>query len=185
MMRSVLPFTHLFRQKSSLNPPINVVTTYWKGEQEGGEIWWVEMGQITHEGRRFVFRRILSLIAGDLTKTIDRVVKLEAWELRMSRTGNNWRNFPEDDLHIRQTKKNVWLRSHSRSEQSVIFVFQGSSCSDRSVYLWGECKMEAETKHEFQATADDELSFKKGTILKVNERQEAFHVGSPFLNIFT
>lgn len=45
--------------------------------------------------------------------------------------------------------------------------------------------MEAETKHEFQATADDELSFKKGTILKVNERQKAFHAGSPFLNIFT
>ena len=34
--------------------------------------------------------------------------------------------------------------------------------------------MEAVTKHEFHATAEDELSFKKGTIIKVNESQKAF-----------
>lgn len=32
--------------------------------------------------------------------------------------------------------------------------------------------MEAVTKHDFQATADDELSFKKGSILKVTKQQE-------------
>lgn len=71
------------------------------------------------------------------------------------------------------------------SEQSVIFVFQGSSCCYQSVYLGEECKMEAVTKHEFHATADDELSFKKGSVIKVNESHKAYHVGSPFLNIST
>ena len=42
--------------------------------------------------------------------------------------------------------------------------------------------MEAITKHEFHATADDELSFKKGAVIKVNESHK---VGSPFLNIST
>lgn len=41
--------------------------------------------------------------------------------------------------------------------------------------------MEALAKHDFQATAEDELSFKKGSVLKVNESQKAFHVGSSFL----
>ena len=45
--------------------------------------------------------------------------------------------------------------------------------------------MEAVTKHEFHATADDELSFKKGSVIKVNESHKAYHVGSPFLNIST
>ena len=36
-----------------------------------------------------------------------------------------------------------------------------------TVFSGGERKMEAITKHDFQATADDELSFKKGSILKV------------------
>lgn len=31
--------------------------------------------------------------------------------------------------------------------------------------------MEAVSKHDFQATADDELSFKKGSILKVNRHK--------------
>lgn len=33
--------------------------------------------------------------------------------------------------------------------------------------------MEAVAKHDFQATAEDELSFKKGSVLKVNENQKA------------
>lgn len=41
--------------------------------------------------------------------------------------------------------------------------------------------MEAVAKHEFHATADDELSFKKGSVIKVNESLKAYHVGSPFL----
>lgn len=45
--------------------------------------------------------------------------------------------------------------------------------------------MEALAKHDFQATAEDELSFKKGSVLKVNESQKAFHVGSSFLDIPT
>jgi len=36
--------------------------------------------------------------------------------------------------------------------------------------------MEALTRHEFQATADDELSFKKGSVIKVNESHKAYHV---------
>ena len=43
--------------------------------------------------------------------------------------------------------------------------------------------MEATAKHEFQATAEDELSFKKGSILKVNRRQNVFLVRTPLLNI--
>ena len=46
--------------------------------------------------------------------------------------------------------------------------------------------MEATAKHDFHATADSELSFKKGSIIKVNESHNAYHVqhvGSPFLNI--
>ena len=31
--------------------------------------------------------------------------------------------------------------------------------------------MEAEAKHEFQATAEDELSFPRGAILKVRQRR--------------
>lgn len=45
--------------------------------------------------------------------------------------------------------------------------------------------MEAVAKHEFHATAEDELSFKKGSIVKVNESHKAYHVESPFLNIPT
>ena len=63
------------------------------------------------------------------------------------------------------------------SEQSVIFVFQGSLCCGQSVYLkGGECEMEAIAKHEFHATADDELSFKKGSVIKVNESLKAYHI---------
>lgn len=43
--------------------------------------------------------------------------------------------------------------------------------------------MEAVSKHDFQATADDELSFKKGSILKVNNGQKSFLVRPPLLNI--
>ncbi|XP_020611381.1 protein enhancer of sevenless 2B-like [Orbicella faveolata] len=32
--------------------------------------------------------------------------------------------------------------------------------------------MEAVTKHEFHATADDELSFKKGSVIKVLSKEE-------------
>lgn len=45
--------------------------------------------------------------------------------------------------------------------------------------------MEALAKHDFHATAEDELSFKKGSVLKVNESHKAYHVGSLFLNIST
>lgn len=43
--------------------------------------------------------------------------------------------------------------------------------------------MEAVAKHEFQATAEDELSFKKGSILKVSRSQNVFLVQTPLLNI--
>ena len=39
--------------------------------------------------------------------------------------------------------------------------------------------MEAVGKHDFQATADDELSFKKGTILKVKRSPEMFWLCGP------
>ena len=34
--------------------------------------------------------------------------------------------------------------------------------------------MEAVAKHEFHATADDELSFKKGAVLKVKRKSQLF-----------
>lgn len=43
--------------------------------------------------------------------------------------------------------------------------------------------MEAVAKHDFQATAEDELSFKKGSVLKVNENQKAFRVGSFLISL--
>ena len=43
--------------------------------------------------------------------------------------------------------------------------------------------MEAVAKHDFQATAEDELSFKKGSVLKVNENQKAFRVRSFLISL--
>ena len=39
--------------------------------------------------------------------------------------------------------------------------------------------MEATGKHDFQATTDDELSFTKGTILKVKRRPEILWLCGP------
>ena len=70
----------------------------------------------------------------------------------------------------------IWTVSHICYRRFFVLL---------SVYFGEGCKMEAVAKHEFHATADDELSFKKGTVVKVNESHKAYHAESPFLNIPT
>ena len=72
--------------------------------------------------------------------------------------------------------------SHSCSEvcskQSDIFVFT-SHCLHEDLgvdvganRIGNRLKMEATARHEFNATADDELSFKKGSVVKVKRKPE-------------
>ncbi len=72
---------------------------------------------------------------------------------------------------ILRASKLASLRSRHDLEKPVVLTWQNFSrflSHGRGALIeFVDCSMEAIAKHDFQATADDELSFAKGSKLKV------------------